>query len=646
MLPSYFLKNKEDEILKKIEEKEKRSGYGEISGSILSYITPMMISVGSLIVIIVLINIPTLYLYFATNIYINGLIIFLMCFALYQAFLNNFHLYRNGRFLLEIDDFINSDYIDDKEVDKLHEEMAKRAKFFDTQNMHQAVENLKTFGHPNFTDKDAMLIKHKLGFRIRLKRADVGFMAGILVMLGLLGTFLGLLGTIDAVGQAMNAMSNISSGVDEETMTNFITSLSAPLQGMGLAFSSSLFGLSGSLLIGFFNFLCSGSQDKFIENAGRWIDERIPRYDPEKDPAKQDSKPAGNDDLKTWLTGFVYMSVKTNKQISHLVYALGKTIRGLADGQIMLQEISDNQKLSIVETQNMKQSIDHMSQSNMDHNEAVKSLLEKKNKNAEALYQKTSDALQAIDKVLSPLPSALNDAIKGLSQDLARQGHAFNQTLQHLETDLKLLVNNGQANWQEFMDFITTTKSSVLQGINESQNTLAENARTISVQLQKVEGILSQHKEVADTVSREGFERIAIELRNLSEGLSKDNASSQKIYELMAQQSLDKNDVQTLLGLVSGIHDKIRESREVADKTSADLSVILNKVEDCLRQQQQVMSNLSDNQNTKKFKGQFDDMMFELNALLSQMNVANEDKLEEILSLRELSSNNDMEEKA
>ena len=73
---------------------------------------------------------------------------------------------------------------------------------------------------------------------------------GFLVFLGLLGTFWGLLITIDSVGTVITSL-----GIgDEDSASMFLKlkeGLKEPLNGMGTAFSSSLFGLSGSLILGF-----------------------------------------------------------------------------------------------------------------------------------------------------------------------------------------------------------------------------------------------------------------------------------------------------------------------------------------------------------------------------------------------------------
>ena len=105
----------------------------------------------------------------------------------------------------------------------------------------------------------------KVAVRLDTDRELIKYIAALLVFLGLLGTFWGLLLTIDSVGETIGNLS-----IDEENiLTNFMNlkeGLNAPLKGMGTAFSSSLFGLSGSLCLGFIDLQGNRAQNDFIES--------------------------------------------------------------------------------------------------------------------------------------------------------------------------------------------------------------------------------------------------------------------------------------------------------------------------------------------------------------------------------------------
>ena len=95
-------------------------------------------------------------------------------------------------------------------------------------------------------------------------------MVGLLIFLGLLGTFWGLLQTVRAVADVIAGLQ--ITGTDANSVFNDLKSgLEAPLAGMGTAFSSSLFGLAGSLLLGFLDLQASQAQNRFYNDLEEWL---------------------------------------------------------------------------------------------------------------------------------------------------------------------------------------------------------------------------------------------------------------------------------------------------------------------------------------------------------------------------------------
>jgi hypothetical protein len=88
------------------------------------------------------------------------------------------------------------------------------------------------------------------------------YLIGLLVFLGLLGTFWGLLATIGSIGETIRSL-DPGSGDANDVLNALKSGLSAPLSGMGTAFSSSLFGLAGSLIVGFLDLQAGRAQNRF-----------------------------------------------------------------------------------------------------------------------------------------------------------------------------------------------------------------------------------------------------------------------------------------------------------------------------------------------------------------------------------------------
>jgi len=95
------------------------------------------------------------------------------------------------------------------------------------------------------------------------------YMTGLLVFLGLLGTFWGLIETVGSVGKVIEGL---RVGGDAAAMFDSLREgLGAPLGGMGIAFSSSLFGLAGSLVLGFLDLQSSQAQNRFYTDLEDWL---------------------------------------------------------------------------------------------------------------------------------------------------------------------------------------------------------------------------------------------------------------------------------------------------------------------------------------------------------------------------------------
>lgn len=110
------------------------------------------------------------------------------------------------------------------------------------------------------------------GIRERLdeSREISRYMIGTLIFLGLLGTFWGLLGTIATVGQVINGL-DVGNRDFTAVFQELKNGLQVPLAGMGTAFSSSLFGLGGSLVLGFLDIQAGHAQNRFFNGLEEWL---------------------------------------------------------------------------------------------------------------------------------------------------------------------------------------------------------------------------------------------------------------------------------------------------------------------------------------------------------------------------------------
>jgi hypothetical protein len=126
------------------------------------------------------------------------------------------------------------------------------------------------------------------------------YMTGLLIFLGLLGTFWGLIDTVSSVGKVLEGL---KVGGDAGAVFDALKEgLAAPLSGMGISFSSSLFGLAGSLVLGFLDLQTSQAQNRFYTDLEDWLSTTVRDLGVSGDGAVMTAAAAG---LPTELRGAI-----------------------------------------------------------------------------------------------------------------------------------------------------------------------------------------------------------------------------------------------------------------------------------------------------------------------------------------------------
>lgn len=125
-------------------------------------------------------------------------------------------------------------------------------------------------GEAVITPTSMRSILDSVGNRLDEAKDTSRYLTGLLVFLGLLGTFYGLLETVTSVGATIQAL-DVTTGDTAAVFSNLKAGLAAPLGGMGTAFSCSLFGLTGSLILGFLDLQTSQAQNAFYTDLEDWM---------------------------------------------------------------------------------------------------------------------------------------------------------------------------------------------------------------------------------------------------------------------------------------------------------------------------------------------------------------------------------------
>ena len=117
-------------------------------------------------------------------------------------------------------------------------------------------------GAPTLSTATLRVVLDSVGNRLDESREIARYLTGLLIFLGLLGTFWGLLET---VGSIASVIRNMTAGNDSAVMFDDLKNgLAAPIAGMSVSFTSSLFGLAGSLVLGFLDLQAGQAQNRFF----------------------------------------------------------------------------------------------------------------------------------------------------------------------------------------------------------------------------------------------------------------------------------------------------------------------------------------------------------------------------------------------
>ena len=172
------------------------------------------------------------------------------------------------------------------------------------------------------------------------------YMTGLLIFLGLLGTFWGLIETVGSVGNVINSL---KPGGDAGAIFDSLKEgLAAPLGGMGISFSSSLFGLAGSLVLGFLDLQTSQAQNRFYTELEDWLSTTVHDLGVGSDAAAPLSG-AGSSDLRVAIERLREAitdggsSRATTTAMANLAEAIQGLVHHMRSEQQMIRDWVDSQ---------------------------------------------------------------------------------------------------------------------------------------------------------------------------------------------------------------------------------------------------------------------------------------------------------------
>ena len=265
----------------------------------------------AVIFVVVVLLYPVLQNAFLSNVFINSVIILALVIGLiyniYHLFnlsnefssLSSFNIHKSPQSFLNSKSILKNISLELKQLDGFY--------VFKSSSINRLIESVD--------------------MSLASARETSRYFVGLLVFLGLLGTFWGLLKTIGSVGNVISGL-----GIDDTNVAGFFNSLkdglNAPLQGMSIAFSSSLLGLAGSLILGFVDLNLGQAQSKFSQYFEKTLN---------KNSSPDFFKTTNNENITTQAIQKIYDNLDT------LVHVLKETAQN--QNQIFLNLQSLNEQL-------------------------------------------------------------------------------------------------------------------------------------------------------------------------------------------------------------------------------------------------------------------------------------------------------------
>lgn len=421
-----------------------------------------------------------------------------------------------------------------------------------------------------FTSEESRAVVEWIDEKFSNQSRYVNYFIGTALMIGLLGTFTGLLVSIDQMGKIILSLSG------DIDLGAVIRSFSGPLGGMAVGFGSSLFGVITAIILGLMGYILNKNQETLIEGVEDWLKGRI---------IDSPSMGAGKDVVST-----------TEELPQHKSSFMDIFIDNISQLAKEMEKISlTNERLHSITIASVQQS--------RDEHEVTYEILERIN-----------DSLLGLNTITKNTTQVLEDGFNGMEtvmQDI------HNLTIQELKTDLnnlsqniiELLENNANTNDKKSnnMQIILTSLNEKLQKqveiLEHTQTLHIDKLTVLGTQLQNVQNILSESSQNQD----ERFHTINLAITQVEDKIQKEvdtlfdiqELSKTKEAELQKQNkllsSLDDNAEKSIsleqqqLHSISSLQETIKNLNEELDAQSQSNTIMLS-------QKLEILKNVLDKQ--------------------------------------------------
>jgi len=401
-----------------------------------------------------------------------------------------------------------------------------------------------------FTSEESRSVIEWIDEKFSHQNRYINYFIGTSLMIGLLGTFTGLLVSIDQMGKIILSLTG------DIDLGAVIASFSGPLSGMAIGFGSSLFGVVSAIILGLMGYILNKNQEALIEGVEDWLKGRI-----------IDSvgvTPAGNDvvsdgeALPEHKHSFMDVFIDNISALTKEMAKISLTNERLHSITIAsVQQTRDEHEVNYELFERMSNSLVSIDSNTKEH--AVQ-IQERLGGIENIIVSGQKIAIDELKENISRLSNSIIDTLNTNSAHLTEQSTQIAQILSTLDAKLKTQL--------EILSNIETTQVEANTKVDESKDRLQE----LRNELKELGAILNNN-EVAES---QNLQNILQSLYGLTTKLESEMTLLESLEKL---HKIEINDLRKQTKVMESLDTNTSQANALTQNTQTDVSAITEKLQ-------------------------------------------------------------------
>lgn len=402
------------------------------------------------------------------------------------------------------------------------------------------------------------------------------YFTGTVLMIGLLGTFSGLLIAIDDMGRIILSLSG------DIDLAKVISDFSGPLGGMAVGFGSSLFGVIAAIILGLKGYILNKNQEMFVEGVEDWLKGRI--IDAGGTTTNSVSAPSSNNDLPDHKASFMDVFIDNIASLTKEMSNISKSNERLTSITVAsVQQARDEHEQSIDIFEDINKSLQNIDLNAKNTTQVLKqqfnALQISMNTNHEQLINQQRESMMLmIDKVESSLEltqmkitNKFEEIASTSSQEIEDVSTNIAQLLSKINSELEakqITLNNMQTSYQSNQEVNKDLLNQLITLFRESSSKLDNEFNLLND--------ISKNIENSNTHANTNFESINKLVKTFSKTLQ------DELVTLDEMKSLQENQTQIIKNSVEksqSIYETLLVAQEHNIKNNEELTNITSRME-------------------------------------------------------------------